>query len=256
MMKVMGKRGQLTTIIIVVIVIVAALLVYLLSPKIGLIGGGSVFSPGNYLQSCIQPEIKKDVDLLAQHGGYANPDGIMMYRGEKVKYLCYTGDFYRTCIVQQPMIKGNFEKELQTMLKAKAMQCFDDLKSEYRKRGYDVSAANGDYQLSIVPGKIKIDFYAPITVTKETSQTFRGFSTEVNSQMYDLLMIATSIVDFESKYGDSETTNYIQYYPDLKIDKRRLDDGSKLYILSNVVTKESFTFASRSLVFPPGYGLG
>ena len=73
--------------------------------------------------------------------------------------------------------------------------------------------------------------------------------------MYDLIMTSVSIIDYESTYGDSETTLYMQYYPDLKIEKTKLSDGTTIYVLTNVISKESFTFASRSLAWPPGYGI-
>ena len=72
--------------------------------------------------------------------------------------------------------------------------------------------------------------------------------------MYDLLLTSTSMVEFESTLGDTETLSYIQYYPDLKIEKLKRN-GDTLYTLSNVVTGDKFSFSSRSLVFPPGYGL-
>ena len=71
--------------------------------------------------------------------------------------------------------------------------------------------------------------------------------------MYDLLLIAESIVQFESTLGDSETTDYLNYYPDLSISKIKLGDGSKVYTLKDVVTNEQFRFATRSLVWPAGY---
>jgi hypothetical protein len=88
---------------------------------------------------------------------------------------------------------------------------------------------------------------------KEETQTFKDFEIDVQSEMYDLLFISHSIVDYEATYGDSETTLYLQYYPDLRIDKTKLSDGSKIYRVSNVVTGEYFVFASRSLSWPPGY---
>ena len=36
-------------------------------------------------------------------------------------------------------------------------------------------------------------------------------------------------------------------------EKIKLDDGTKIYEVSDVTTHETFTFASRSLVWPPGY---
>ena len=62
-------------------------------------------------------------------------------------------------------------------------------------------------------------------------------------------------MQFESVLGDSETTLYIQYYPDLKIEKIKRADEGTIYKLSNVVTGDEFTFASRSLNWPAGYGL-
>jgi len=70
-----------------------------------------------------------------------------------------------------------------------------------------------------------------------------------------LLLTSVSIVDYEATYGDSETTLYMKYNPELKVDKIKLNEGSKIYRLTNTVTNENFTFASRSLVWPPGYGL-
>ena len=77
----------------------------------------------------------------------------------------------------------------------------------------------------------------------------------MKSEMYDLLFIATNIVEHESQVGGSATELYLQYYPDLKIEKIKLTDGTTIYQLSNVVTGEQFSFASRSLAWPAGYGL-
>ncbi len=251
----MNKRGQVTIFVIVAIVLVAIFLILFLYR-----GGPNLFqaaevSPTGYLKDCIEPEIKATVDVLSKNGGYLNPDGTVMYNGEEIKYLCYASDFYDTCVVQQPMIKSHFEKELNSIIQPKAEQCVRSLKQEYERRGYSVSALSVDSLVEIVPGKIKVNFVAPMTVTKESSQTFREFDVQMNSEIYDLLFIASSIVDFEAAFGDSETTLYIQYYPNIKIEKILLSDGTTIYKLSNVVTKEEFVFASRSVAWPPGYGL-
>ena len=47
----------------------------------------------------------------------------------------------------------------------------------------------------------------------------------------------------------------MSYYPDLRMEKIKLSDGTKVYKLSNIVTKEEFIFASRSLSWPPGLAL-
>ena len=111
-------------------------------------------------------------------------------------------------------------------------------------------------EVRVVPERVTVDFDVPLTATKgDETRQFSGFDVEVKSGMYELLMIATSIIDFESTYGDSETTLYLQYYPDLSIEKTKLSEGTSVYKLRNVVTGEEFVFASRSVAWPPGYGL-
>jgi len=247
-----GKKGQLAVYVIVAVVIVALIVLgVMFYPKIQSAFGVEL-NPQDYLTKCVEPIISDNVALLANQSGYAMPEGFVVYDGQKVKYLCYVSDSYKTCKVQQPMIKNNFENELNKLVAVRAVQCVSDLKAEYEKRGYSVSLGQVSSRVEIVPDKIKINFKAPMTITKDTSQTFKEFNVEEKSGIYDLLFIAQSIVDFESAYGDSETTLYMQYYPNLKIEKIRLEDGTKIYRLSDVISKESFEFASRSLVFPPG----
>lgn len=247
-----GKRGQVAIFIIVAIVIVGAVLAVFIYPRIRL-AGGAEFTASSYLKSCLEPKLRSSIELLGKNGGYANPEGFIVYQDQKVKYLCYTNEYYKQCIVQQPLIKNNFEKELKALIEPEARTCLSNLKAEYEKRGYSVSTGTTETGIEIAPSKIKVDMKAPITITKEQSETFREHTFDIDSQMYDLLMIATSVVDFETTYGDSETTLYMQYYPNLKIEKISLGDGSKVYKLSDVTTNEQFIFASRSVVFPPGY---
>jgi len=70
-----------------------------------------------------------------------------------------------------------------------------------------------------------------------------------------MLMIATSLLQFEAKYGDSDTSSMMIYYPDYIIDKIKRDDGTTVYILENKEFGNKFQFASRSLAWPAGYDL-
>lgn len=248
-------RGQATLFVIVALVIVALIVLgVIFYPRITNVFEGEL-SPSSYLKDCIGPEIENGKVLLSKQGGYDNPEGYVLYGGEKIKYLCYTDDFYETCVVQQPMIKNHFEIELNRMIKGRAENCANNLIKEYESRGYDVSSSDIDSSVSISPGNIKVIVNAPMSITKDTTQTFKKFEVEMKSEMYDLLFTASSIIDFESGLGDSAPELYLQYYPNLKIEKTKLSDGTTVYKLSNVITGESFVFASRSLAWPAGYGV-
>jgi hypothetical protein len=251
-----NKKGQVALFVIIAIVIVGIVLILLFYKKLPISVTSGELSPNAYLKSCIEPELDRNVEVLGNSAGYSNPEGYITYKDEKIKYLCYTAEYYKTCIVQQPLIKEHFEQELNSVVKSKANECVQSLKQEYEKRGYDITLSKIDSRVSINPGNILVSISAPMTVKKAgSSQSFSGFDIKIDSAMYDLLMTSVSIIDFESTLGDSETTDYMLFYPDLKIEKTRLSDGSKIYSLTNVVTNESFRFASRSISWPPGYGL-
>lgn len=247
-----NKEGQVAIFVIVAVVIVAIVLGVLIYPKLN-VQFGEAFTPQKYLKSCIEPELRPVLEKASAQGGYLNPDGFILYNDTKVKYLCYTSENYKTCVVQEPALVSQVEKEIYNAIQPKINGCFDNLKKEYERRGYSVSASKIDSSLDIISGKINLRVNAPMTVTKDVSQTFKGFDVTLDSQIYDLLITATSIVDFESNYGDSDTKLYMQYYPNLRIEKTKLSDGTKIYKLTNVVSDERFTFASKSLSWPPGY---
>jgi len=247
----LGKRGQVAIFVIVAIVIVGIVLVIFLFPRLGILTGD--VNPNAFLKSCIEQDLDEFIDVLSTHGGYSSPDNYILYQDEKIQYLCYTAESYKPCIVQQPLLVGHVENEIKNFIQPRARQCVEDLKNEYEKKGFDVRATPGTINVSIISESIVIDFLSPMTISKESTETFQRFAVRKESKWYNLLATATSIIDFESTYGDSETSLYIQYYPDLKIEKIKRDGGTTIYRLSNVVTKEEFTFATRSLVWPAGY---
>ncbi len=251
----MDKKGQVAIFVIIALVIVAVVLAVMFYPQIRGYVAPSEISPTQYLQDCVEPQVRNALDLLSKQGGYQNPEGYITYKDIKIKYLCYINGYYKPCVIQQPMIISHFATELSKILTPKAEQCVASLKTEFERRGYQVKVEKIEAVSSMQEGRILIEFNTPMSITKETTRTFDKFSVSIPSEMYNLLSISTSIVDYEATYGDSETTNYLQYYPDLKIEKIRLEDGVKIYRLSNVVTNESFQFATRSLVWPAGYGL-
>jgi hypothetical protein len=250
-----NKRGQVAIFIILALVIVAVVLLFFLLRNRSILSVQEEFTPSGFLKSCIEPELKNKLGTITRQGGYLIPEGYLTYQDEKIKYLCYTAEYYKTCTVQQPLLKEHIESELNGALQKRMGECAQGLKTELESRGYQVSLGKVDSSISINPGNIKVGFVMPLTITKDTTQNFKKLDVEVKSELYDLLLTSESIIQYESILGDSETTLYMRYYPNLKIEKVKLGDGSKIYTLSNVVTKDSFRFASRSLSWPPGYGL-
>lgn len=247
------KRGQLGLFVIIALVIVAIVLVFLLSPYSQLPGREDTATPQQYLASCLETEIRPLLEEFALQGGYSEPVGFIVYNESKLPYLCYTSEYYKPCVIQQSDIIRNFEKSLNEALGEEARRCTEQFEEEFESRGYSISRTTSSVNVSFVPGKLQVQIIAPMTVSRDVSRTYQSFDLSYESEMYDLTAIATSILDFESTYGDSETTDYLRFYPDLKIQKTKLSEGSKIYRISNVVSKEEFAFATRSLAWGAGY---
>ena len=248
--KTMNKKGQVAIFVIVAIVIVGAVLVMFIFPEVNIFVED--INPNAYLKDCIEPSTQEILSLLVRQGGYSEPENYLLYKGEKIQYLCYTVEDYLPCVIQQPLLVNKVAKEIKDHVEPKARECIKDLKARYENKGFVVDATPGEINVSIVPGSVNVDFISPMSVSKERTQTFQKFEVELETEIYDLLMTAVSILSFESTYGDSETTDYMKYYPNLKIEKTKLDDGT-IYKLSNVISKDNFAFATRSLMWPAGY---
>ena len=68
-----------------------------------------------------------------------------------------------------------------------------------------------------------------------------------------MIMIASSIQNFEAQYGDSVPETYMSLYPDIKVQKLKQEDGTKIYIITDRKTNERLVFATRSVAWPPGF---
>ncbi len=246
-----SKRSQLTIFIIIAIFILAILLI-IFYPKVKRIFVPS--TPNVQLQNCLKEKLDEAVELVSKNGGSIKPVNGIMYQENKIEYLCYTNQYYQTCVNQQPLLRQHIEREILDYIKPTASECINDLKENLMKRGWKVSSGKENLKVDILPNKIKITL-SGISVTKgDTGEKYNEFSIEKRSQLYDLIMLTTSILNWEARYGDSDITTYMLYYPNIKVEKYKQSDGSKIYILTNTNSGDKFLFATRSLSWPAGYG--
>ena len=246
----LGVRGQVTIFILIGIVIVSAVLVFFLwmQPTYFTERGAKLG-----FESCVGDALKQGIGELEKNAGFVNPDFSYSYDGNNFVYLCYTNEYYKTCTVQVPFLKNTFDENLESFMRDKIDNCYDNSLENLREQGYSVIAGEVDYNIEIEPGVVRVEIEAPTSVGE---QRFARFNVEVNSPTYELIMIATSILQFEAKYGDSDSSAISLLYPDYFIDKIKRGDGTTVYILENKVMGNKFLFASKSLVWPAGYDLG
>lgn len=250
-----SKHAQVTIFIIVAVAIVAVgILIFLLSPQLRTSLGFAEENPPEFIQNCIEKKIENSVNKLSLQGGSLTPEHYIMYDNEKIEYLCYTTEYYKTCVMQQPMLKEHIESEIKEEIEEEIKKCFDDLEESYMKKGYIVNLKRGATDVELLPEKIVTEFNYPLTLTKGDSKNYNSFRVVVDNNLYELVSVANSILNWEARYGDAETTVYMNYYHDLKVEKKKQSEGSTVYILTDRNTGDKFQFASRSVAWPPGYG--
>ncbi|MFH1711387.1 MAG: hypothetical protein ABH840_03685 [Nanoarchaeota archaeon] len=246
-----SKKGQLTIFIIIAVIVVAAVLFIVFYPQIKIIV--SPVTPSGYVEDCISKELDNAVTIVSENGGSINPENVINYEGKEIEYLCYTAEYYKTCVMQQPLLKEHVEDEISSYIKPIAERCVNELVSDYQDRGYNVDLRKGNVSVEIMPHNILVNVNSVLTLEKDSTQYFSGFKVAKTSEMYDLLMISQSILNWEARYGDSAPETFMLYYPNLRIEKLKQGDGSKIYIINERETKDSFIFATRSLSWPAGY---
>ncbi len=248
----MKKKGQVTIFIIVGIVIVAAVLVWFLwiQPTYFPSAGGK---PG--FEGCVETAIEDGLEEIGATGGFVNPEFYYLYQGKKVPYYCYTNLYYNACVVQKPFLKQHFEEGLRLVAKEKIDRCFESSLENLKSRGYTVIGGVGDLSLELVPGKVAVVYDAPVVIQRDAAQKFTKFAFDMNSPIYEMVMVATSIVQFETAFGDADTDGFMLYYPDLIVRKMKQSEGTTIYIIEDKISETKLQFASRSFAWPAGYGI-
>ncbi len=250
-MRGLQKKGQVTIFLILGIIIVASILVFFLYVKPNYIN-----STGNklYLETCVEDAIKEEIPKLSLKAGVENSRFNYNYLEENITFVCYSDEYYKPCVVQQPLLKETFERNLELNLKSAIESCYSNAVDELKSRGYEVLEGKISYDISLQPNQINISINAPTSIsTDDSSRRIKNFEIILDSEIYNILMLATSIVQFETSYGDVEVSTLNFYYPNVNVEKTRREEGVKIYNIKD--NKEiEFKFASRSFAWPPGYG--
>ena len=246
-----NKRGQVTIFVILALAIIAVLIfLFVGTDKITTIIKGK--PPIEQIKDCVDEPLEKALDTISVQGGSLNPQNYYLYQGNKVEYLCYSDANYERCIMQKPLLKQSIEKELENYLQPRLKNCINAVKTSLQKKGYSVNSKNPEVDVQLIPGNILVEIKSDLQITKDTTVSYKSIKTDYPSKLYSLVIVASNILNWEAKYGDSETVNYMLYYPSLKVEKKKQGDGTTIYILTDRLSLDKFMFATRSVALPPG----
>ena len=245
-----GKKGQVTVFVILAIAIVVVLVLLFLGKDIFTIITGK--APVEQIKDCAKDYTEEAIEIVSAQGGSLEPEHYYLYEGNKVEYLCYTEENYKQCVMQKPLLKQSLEKEIEDYIRPRVKGCMDSVAESLKKDGYSVGLKAMDVDVKLIPSSILIDVQSDLTISKETTESYKSIKTDFSSKLYGLVMIASSVLNWEARYGDSETMTYMLYYPSTQVEKKVQGDGSTIYILTDRISLDKFMFASRSVVLPAG----
>jgi hypothetical protein len=250
-----NKKAQVTLFIIIALLIIIVLII-LLWPRIKPVFSPSVFSPEVYFSSCVEEDFENAIERVSSQGGSINPELYLNYKGNNIEYLCYTSEFYQTCVMQKPLIKSHIERELSEELSSKVSECFDKTRQESIQRGFKIESQIDSPKVEISRNNIDLNIPVNFVLEKDEQKTlYESFNVNKKSGLYVLIIHTLTILSWETRYGDFDTVTNMMYYPDVKIEKYQEGEGDKIYVLTDIETDEQFVFATRSLAFPAGYGI-
>ncbi len=244
------RRGQVTLFVIIAIVILAAIAIIAFSyPKIKPFITQT--TPQLELESCIEKAISEKITELGKSGFNPEIKNTFSYQGNKLPYLCYTSENFKTCTMQTGILNNEAEAALSEAIKPKVSQCHATLRATLKNGNIEEKS----FALLIEPKQINIKLNSIITIEQgDTKQTISGLNVKAKSNIYDLLFIAQDILNYEARYGDAASELYLREFPYVKVQKLDQSEGSTIFILTETNTKEQMLFVVRSRVFPAGYG--
>ncbi len=250
------KKGQITIFIIIAIVIVGVL-IFMYLPQIKKL---VITTPDELIpKECIGKVITPPLSNLMLQGGAMKPQLYYLYNNKTVDYLCYTGEWYKTCYMQKPFLKQSVELELTQNTSLEIQKCMNTMVSQLQRKDYNVQiTGNKNPIIKIIPDKVLVTFNMTMTIQKgDEKMTFNSgrFQTEIDSNSYEMIMVASSIQNFEARFGDSVPETYMSVYPNIKVQKLKQADGTKIYIITDRKTNEKLVFATRSVAWPPGMAI-
>jgi hypothetical protein len=250
-----GKKGQVSIWIIVSVVVVAIIGLFFAFTKGP--SGGLISSEGgaeNFIKSCVRDVVKDGVDFILPRGGFVDHRVFTKYNNISVEYLCKNSGYYKPCINQHPTYLRESIGQLEDYVEPGIESCFVELKDNLEERNFDVDISGSGFELDFAPERMFVDLQHRIEISGKENLVIDGLNIEVASPLYDLMNLAIEISNQESQYCYFNSMGYMLFYPKFEIEKKKLNDGSIVYIVKDVASGNELKFAVRGCALPAGLG--
>lgn len=250
-----NQKGQVTIFVIVGILIVVGVVITTM-----IISKGkkvdTPFTPGEnpkyFISKCAEYALQEAIFEIMPKGGYIEPQFFKEYQNQKIPYICYTSEYNTQCVNQEPLYSKHLVGEFEDYIFPKLVDCFEQVEQEYQDRGiFTQLEDNTEMKISIdiLPGKIHTLIEREFLI-EENGETisYSEFRASLESNLFDVVKTIERAVSHESKFCSFDVSDYSTFYPELKITKKGLNDGTIIYNIKDELTLIETNFAVRGCV--------
>ena len=251
----MNKRGQVTIFIIIAIIIVVAIVgVYILTKKTQ-VQTNILDNPQSFLEKCISDSVKESEDIIFNSNGFPenNFKNYMLYKKEKIPFMCTSSEFYSACIPQEPMFINKIENIMSNKVNRDYEECTLKIKKEVQDKGYGYKEEKTNFSLSIRKDFIYVNINKKIFISKnEFSKELNKIDVKISSKLYNILKLEQVIVNYESTICEFDYLNWMLQERELSITRDKTSDQTKIYTIEDQQTDKQIKFAVKTCILPAG----
>lgn len=251
----MNKKAQVTLFILLsVVIVVVVIALFLFRGNFSIINN-PIDNPDFYLRSCVEDSIKLSEDNILNSNGFSTKDtyNYVLYKSEKIPYLCTSYEYYSACMPQEPM----FAEKQRVLMENKAAvdfsNCISTLKKDLESDGYtinkDTSSVTIVFMKDTINANVKINF---IATKEESSIKLQDIEITYPSKLFNILELAQTIVNYESTLCEFSLMNWMATNSEILIKRDITSDQTKVYTLQERIGLKELNFAIRTCVMPAG----
>jgi len=248
------KKAQLTIFIIFGIILVATIvfLFLLYGPELNILRQ-KTSSPVEYLTICVEDAIKESEKNFFENGFLKGSTLNYKYKLQTIPFLCYSTEFYMPCVPQNPLFIEAIRKKMENFVSRELSRCVLTLKEDYEKRGYLFGHSN--FELSLAFNELEFFYSAKMNINISKGGKAILVSTRegsIPSSLPKLLRTAETIVNYETSFCEFNHIAWQASNKDIRIERFRGGDQTKVYSLGHRNSEEKIKFAIRTCVMPAG----
>lgn len=249
------KRAQLALFIIFGLFLLTAFIFFIIFYQ----SENSFFKPqkkslGYEITGCIEKSIKEAEDDFFKNKEFIEIFPVhYVYLKEKVPFVCYSTDFYSSCIPQSPLFIELIRKKMENRVAKELSRCILLLKEDYESKGYSFDYKKFDFSLNFFTNSIYYEATIPLKVTRGEENFFLSkLNGEINAALPVLLRTAETIINYESSLCEFDYAFWQTINRGLEIDRFKGGDQTKVYSIRSLSHKKEIKIAIRTCVLPAG----